>query len=46
MGLARLKSMSFASAEELCEFVNTNGISVIENIVVLDYAAYILFYRE
>lgn len=46
MSLARLKTISFASAEELCNFVNYNGISDIEQIVVFDYAKYILFYRE
>lgn len=44
MGLATLKIHKFSSAEALCAFVNSNGISVIENIIK-DNDLYILFYR-
>lgn len=44
MGLARLRTHEFRSAEDLCAFVNDNGISVIEQIVIKD-DTYVLFYR-
>lgn len=46
MGLARLKIHKFSSAELLCSFVNDNGISVIEQIVIDSDNVYVLFYRE
>lgn len=44
MGLAALKTHEFDSKEDLCNFVNNNNISVIEQIVVRG-CSYILFYR-
>lgn len=33
MGLAALKTHRFSSADTLCSFVNSNSVSVIENII-------------
>lgn len=44
MSLAALQTKKFSSAEELCAFVNYNGISVVVQIVVKD-DLYVLYYR-
>ena len=44
MSLAALHTKTFSSAEDLCNFVNNNQISVIEQIVIDGYI-FVLFYR-
>ena len=44
MSMARLRSIRFCTEVELCEFVNNNAITVIEQIVFDPYG-YVLFYR-
>lgn len=45
MALAALQTKKLSFAEELCAFVNYNGVSVIVQIVVKDNL-YVLYYME
>ena len=45
MSLARMHTKTFSSAEELCQFVNSNEISVIESIVVCNGMYQLFYYR-
>lgn len=45
MSLVRMYTKTFASPEELCQFINENEISVIESIVVCNGMYQLFYYR-